>query len=234
MNFNLKERTILLTIAGSRAYGMHTDSSDVDIKGCCIPPEKYRRGFKYHFEQADKPSNMYIFHNCLNNEEKKKASEGELEGSIYEIRKFFKLASDNNPNILDAIFCRNEEVRYITPLGKELRDFAPNFISKKCRWTFGKYAASQLARIETHRKWLLNPPTKALTRSECGLPEYTEIPKDQLLAAESAVKKKVDSWEIDFADLDQATKMYILNQMYKYLAEINITSDTKRSVFNSF
>jgi hypothetical protein len=54
-----------------------------------------------------------------------------------------------------------------------------------------------------------------------------EIPKDQLLTAEAAVRKKVDSWEIDFDQLDPATKMYILNQMYENLTEIGITSDSK-------
>ena len=34
----LQRHIVYLTIHGSRAYGMATDSSDLDIKGIVIPP----------------------------------------------------------------------------------------------------------------------------------------------------------------------------------------------------
>jgi predicted nucleotidyltransferase len=230
MNFDLKAHTILMVLSGSRAYGMQTEASDVDVKGVCIPPVEYRNGFLHNFEQADKPGSMSVFYDCLNDEEKALADKGDYEGSVYEIRKFFKLATDNNPNILDVLFCRDEEVRHITPLGRKLRDNRHKFLSTRCRWTFAGYAKAQLKRIETHKKWLLNPPLDVdgkPKRSDYGLADEMEIPKDQLLTAEAAVRKKVDSWEIDFDQLDPATKMYILNQMYENLTEIGITSDSK-------
>ncbi|KKN67671.1 hypothetical protein LCGC14_0459300 [marine sediment metagenome] len=228
MNFNLRDRTILLTIAGSKAYGTSNCDSDVDVKGVAIPPAAYRDGFLHRFEQADKLGSMNVFYNDLNDEEKAKADQGEYEGSVYEIRKFFKLAADNNPNILDLLFCRDEDVRYITPLGQKLRDNRDKFLSTRCRWTFAGYAKAQLKRIETHRKWLIDPPpAKRPARIAFGLGEETEIPNDQLRTAEAVVKKKVDSWEIDFDQLDPATKMYILNQIYENLTEIGITSDSK-------
>ena len=151
MNFDLKERTILLTVAGSRAYGMSVSSSDVDVKGVCIPTKEYMMGFINNFEQADKPSHMMAFYDCLNKEEKLKADNKDFEGSVYGIKKFFKLAADNNPNILDILFCRDEEIRHITSAGVFLRNNRDSFISSKCRWTFAGYAKSQLKRIKLQR-----------------------------------------------------------------------------------
>lgn len=227
MNFNLKNKTVLLTVAGSRAYGTFTKDSDVDLKGACIPPAQYRDGFLHRFEQADKPYHMKSFYDKLLPEEKLKADEEELEGTVYEIRKFFKLAADCNPNILDVLFCRDKEVRYITPIGIELRRNANLFLSKKARWTFGGYAISQLKRIKTHRKWLLNPVLEKPERKDFDLPDDNLIPKDQLQAAEAAIKKKLDGWEIDFGDMDESSKLYIKNQIARNLSEQQITSDEK-------
>lgn len=46
MNFDLKPHTILLTLAGSRAYGTNTFTSDVDLKGVCVPPKEFYLGTK--------------------------------------------------------------------------------------------------------------------------------------------------------------------------------------------
>lgn len=51
MNFNLYNHTILLTLGGSRAYGIETLTSDWDYRGLCIPP--LRSYFvQPYFEQA--------------------------------------------------------------------------------------------------------------------------------------------------------------------------------------
>lgn len=227
MNFGLKERTILLTVAGSRAYGMHMPASDVDLKGICVPTAEYRKGFLHRFEQADKASHMMIFYDCLTPLEQGKADGGELEGTVYGIRKFFQLAADANPNILDLLYCRDEEVRLITPIGAKLRENAQLFLSKKARWTFGGYAVAQLKRINSHRKWILSPPSHNPTRAEYDLPERELIPKEQLLAAEASIRKKIDSWEVDFGIMDEASKLYVQNQISQNLAELEITADEK-------
>lgn len=221
MKFNLEERTILLTVAGSRAYGVHFPTSDVDVKGVAIPTRSYFYGYVDHFEQADKPSHLQSFISRMTEEERSAISSQKIEGSIYDIRKFMALATDNNPNILDALFCRDEEVRLCTPLGWRLREHRDLFLSAKCKFTFSGYAAAQLKRIRGHRAWLLSPPTHAPTRGEFGLPEHTLIPADQLLAVQAAVRKQIDSWEIDMSGVEPALIEHVQEQMGSALVEIS-------------
>jgi predicted nucleotidyltransferase len=225
---SLKDRTILLTLAGSRAYGMHTSASDVDVKGICVPTAEYFLGYFNTFHQTDDRKRVSeAFTDLLGPEELAKAKDGELEGTVYDVRKFFKLAADNNPNILDALFCRDQEVLQSNEFGDMIRDNAHIFLSKKARWTFAGYAFAQLKRIKTHKRWLMNPPTHKPDRNEYNLPDRSEIPKEQFNAAMDAIKKKIDGWEIDYGDMDEAAKLYVERQISDFLAELTITADEK-------
>ncbi len=161
----LKASTILLTRSGSHAYGTNLPTSDVDVKGVCIPPEPYFLGFASKFEQAE--------------------FKEPADGTIYDIRKFFNLAADCNPNIIEVLFVAEEDVLAATPLGAKLRANAKLFLSKKARHTFSGYAIAQLKRIRTHRRWLLSPPKEEPTRKTFGLPETTVIAADERGAAEA-------------------------------------------------
>lgn len=218
MNFDLKARTHLLVVAGSRCYGIHTDASDVDVKGVCVPSLPYFLGYLQNFDQADKASHMEPFIELMNGEEKAAIERDKIEGSIYNLVKFVKLAAGCNPNILDVIFCRDEEVRLATPIGRKLRAAAPQFISAKAKHTFSGYAAAQLKRIKGHKRWLLDPPTHKPTRGEYGLPEFTLIPKDQLAAVQAAVSKQIDRWEVDFGTLADSEIVHIQGHVANFLA----------------
>jgi uncharacterized protein len=222
MDFDLRSRTILLTVAGSRAYGIHRPGSDVDLKGVAVPTEPYFHGFARKFEQADKSAEMAPFADLLSAEEAAAVAATKLEGTVYDVRKFLTLAADNNPNILDVLFCRDEEVRLATPVGRLLRENRDLFLSAKAKHTFSGYASAQLKRIKGHRKWLLEPPDHVPTRAEFGLPEHTLIPADQLAAANAAVRKKIDGWELDLSGLSDAEIIHVHDQVAHHLAEIRV------------
>jgi predicted nucleotidyltransferase len=222
MDFNLRDRTILLVVAGSRAYGIHTSASDVDVKGIAIPPAFYFHGCALKFEQADGVEHIRTFVPDLNLDEQTIVAGTKLEGTVYEIRKILSLCAEANPNCLDLLFCRDEEVRLITPLGRKLREHRHLFLSAKARFSFAGYAHAQLKRIRGHRAYLLNPPDHQPTRAEFGLPEHTLLPADQLAAAEAAVRKRVDQWEFDFSGLPEALIVQVENQIAGHLAEMRV------------
>jgi predicted nucleotidyltransferase len=223
MEFDLRAHTHLLVISGSRAYDLHGPASDVDVKGVVIPPPRYYHGCMLAFEQADQASQLAVFDADLREHER---AAGRLEGSVYEVRKLLRLAAEANPNILDVLFCRDEEVRLATPIGRKLRDHRHLFVTAKARHTFSGYATAQLKRIETHRRWLLHPPVKEPQRADFDLPERTLIPADQLAAARAAIQKKLESWSIDFGALEEASKLDLQARIASLLAEQGITADS--------
>lgn len=203
----LDGRTILLARHGSHAYGTSTPESDVDLKGIAIPPPAYYFGFTRRFEQAvtSEPYDMTIF----------------------EIAKFFRLAADCNPGILEVLWAEDGDYPHLTALGERVLERREDFLSKKVRYTFSGYAMSQLKRIRSHRRWLLDPPAGPPSRADYGLPERTVIPKDQLMAAEAAITKKVDQWNLDLTGLDPAARTQLLASWSEMLAEMSIASDER-------
>ena len=78
------DRTVLLVRHGSHAYGTNTAASDEDFKGIIIPPKEYYFGTIHRLEQIElKAPNP--------------------DAVIYEIRKFFNLAMDCNPAIIEVL-----------------------------------------------------------------------------------------------------------------------------------
>jgi predicted nucleotidyltransferase len=225
MDFDLRAHTILLTVSGSRAYGVHRPDSDVDLRGVAIPPASYLHGFLRRFEQADDPGAMAQFEDVLSVAERKATAGTKLEGTVYSLVKFARLAVDCNPNILDVLFCRDEEVRLSTALGDRLRSARPQFLSAKARHTYSGYAMSQLKRIEGHRKWLLDPPTRPPTRAEFQLPEVSVMPADQRAAAAAAIRKQIDRWEIDYGDLAPSQVVALQERMADVLTDKSIGAD---------
>jgi len=226
--FDVRERTILLTLSGSRCYGIQKTDSDIDIKGAAVPTKPYIYGI-LEFKELDwQPDIEAKYKFLFTGEDLKIIERTKLEGSVYHISKFIKMATSCNPNILDVLFCRDEDVLILTPLGKMLRESRDIFISVKAKFRFSGYAIGQLRKINTHRKWLLNPPEAPPERSEFGLGAEPELDRDQMNTAFAVIQRRLDSWEIDYGDLDDAEIIYIQTQIKDYLAEIMNTTDREK------
>ena len=151
------------TVHGSQAYGLATPASDVDLKGVLVGPAAWYHGYLGGPEQV------------------------ELTGDHvrYELRKYFRLAAAANPTVLELLWTPQECHVHITPAGERLLAAREQFLSLRVKDSFSGYAMSQLGRIKTHRKWVMNPPQKEPQRVDFGLPERAQISRDQLGAVEA-------------------------------------------------
>jgi uncharacterized protein len=166
--------TILLAKIGSHAYGTNTPESDLDIKGVCIAPLEYYLGFKEFFQKDDgwdnpndPPSGLFPI------------LEGVKDCCIYELRKFIKLAASNNPTILEMLWLNDYE--YLSPVGKNLVNHRQDFLSKRVKHSYSGYAYAQLRKVESHRRWLLDPPTRRPEASDFGIDDnHQPLTKEQM------------------------------------------------------
>jgi uncharacterized protein len=170
----LPTRTIFLARAGSHAYGLNTETSDIDVRGICVPPRQYFHGFTHRFEQMVQHEPVDL--------------------TVFGLVKFCALAAECNPNIIEILWTDESDwLEICRPVGEWLIEARDVFLSQKAKHTFSGYAIAQLKRIRTHRKWLLRPPTHQPTRAEYELPEATVVPADVLGAIESVQASGLDA-----------------------------------------
>jgi predicted nucleotidyltransferase len=233
MKFDITKHIILLNVAGSRAYGIHKESSDMDMSGICVQPTSYLLGYDNVFEQFQdvksliNDSKYSEFQSKINQDHLRLAKEKGCEGTVFSLQKFFRLASGCNPNIMDILFSDEENIVYQHPIANRIRDNRYAFLSKKAKFTYAGYAISQLKRIETHKKWLIDVPSRP-ERSDFDLPERTLLSKESLGSIESMIRKKMDQWEIDYTGVDDAVQIALREQIEKMLAEISLYSRSDR------
>jgi uncharacterized protein len=196
----LPSNTIYLSRFGSHAYGTNIPTSDLDLRGICVAPKEYYLGFNLKFEQADQK---------------------EPDFTVFDIKKFFALAADCNPNALEIIFTEPEDHIIETPVALKLLEKRDLFLSQRAKYSLAGYAHAQMRRILTHRGYLLHPCEVPPTRAEFGLPERTVIPADQLEAAKAAIKKRLDGWSWhELEDVGQDTRLAIQEEFEKRLLDI--------------
>jgi len=142
----LPNNTVYLTYVGSTAYGASSDASDLDCYGIVIPPKSclfpHLDGEIYGFGSQKKRFEQYQQHHIQ--------YEGkEYDFQIFNIVKFFNLAMDNNPSVIDTLYTPQECVIHLTHIGNMIRDNRNLFISKKCFHRFRGYAFSQMHKMKT-------------------------------------------------------------------------------------
>lgn len=119
-----------VTLAGSHAYGTTTEDSDIDLRGW------------YHSSIAD------LLGLEVTNHKETQVEFGDTDSVFYSFHKFIKLLTNCNPNIIELLGTRPEQVVYMRDDAKYLRDHVEMFLSKRAFITFAGYATQQLRRLE--------------------------------------------------------------------------------------
>jgi uncharacterized protein len=194
----LRPRTILLTRHGSHAYGLNMPTSDEDYKGVAVPPREYFLGCANVFEQAESSAPDLV---------------------IYEVRKFFRLARDCNPNIIEVLYTDPSDHLVCTPVGEQLLAGRDLFLSKKARHTFSGYAMAQLKRLSSHQRWLRDPPAAAPRREDFGLPPATDAEREPAGAALAEIERELSSWdELSSLGLEGPARAALRSKLAAHLA----------------
>lgn len=123
---HLGSNILILTTAGSIAYGTNVDTSDIDVRGVTVETKQDIMGLS-SFEQFEDRTTDTV---------------------IYGLKKFITLCLNSNPNVLEILGTRPEHLLVITKEGQLLRDNVDLFLSKKAIQSFGNYASAQLRRLQ--------------------------------------------------------------------------------------
>jgi uncharacterized protein len=111
-------------VAGSQAYGLAHESSDVDRRGFYLPPADLE------WSLAGVPEQL----------------ESESEEVYWELEKFLRLALKANPNALECLY--SPLVEHSTPIADELLAMRHIFLSQHVHRTYNAYVLSQFKKLE--------------------------------------------------------------------------------------
>lgn len=139
------------TIMGSMAYGVESESSDWDVYGFCIPPKDnvfpHLSGEIPGFGRQIQRFEQFQQHHITDPD----AAGGhgrEYDVTIFSIVKYFQLAMENNPNVIDSLFTPASAVLHSTRIGQMVRDRRRDFLHKGAWHKFKGYAYSQVHKME--------------------------------------------------------------------------------------
>lgn len=123
---HLGKNILILTTAGSIAYGTNVSTSDIDVRGVTVETRQDIMGLST-FEQFEDRTTDTV---------------------IYGLKKFISLCLNSNPNVLEILGTKPEHLLIINEEGKLLRDNIDLFLSKRAIQSFGNYATAQLRRLQ--------------------------------------------------------------------------------------
>jgi len=126
-------------IAGSYAYGTNTEESDIDLRGIFVLPNDFFLSMTDPIKQVSDEKNDTTF---------------------YELRRYFELAKDCNPNITEMLYSPSDCTKIVSPEMDRILSERNIFISKKAYHSFSGYAFAQVKRSRGQNKWVNNPQSE--------------------------------------------------------------------------
>ena len=126
---------IIRVEVGSTAHGMGTGADDLDLMGVYIETPEQTLGIeptREHYVSRTQPEGV-------------RSGPGDVDLTMYGLRKFLRLATAGNPTVLVLLY--GGTVHASTPLGEGLRALAPAIVSRRAGHRFLGYLDGQLERM---------------------------------------------------------------------------------------
>lgn len=121
----VEQRTVYAAVVGSRAFGLDVDASDFDVRGT------YQAPTSSFWSLVKPPAHV----------------EGPRpEQFSWELERFCELALKANPNLLEVL--HSPKVLTCTPVGRELLELRPAFLSRLAHTTYAGYVLSQAKKLQ--------------------------------------------------------------------------------------
>lgn len=143
------------TLMGSVAYGVSSDTSDADVYGFAIPPKEmvfpHLAGEIPGFGTQIKRFEQYQEHH-IKDPDAQGGHGREWDLQIFSLVRFFQLAMENNPNVLDSLFTPVSCVLHVNRIGNMVRDRRRDFLHKGAWHKFKGYSYSMMNRIRTSER----------------------------------------------------------------------------------
>lgn len=138
--------TILRGLVGSSVHGLVlSGTDDRDEMGVCLEARRYIVGFG-RFEQ-------WVYRSAAEREgdDGARSQAGDLDLTIYSLRKWARLALQGNPTVLLLLFLPDDAVVMRTSVGQQLQELAPAFASRLAGKRFLGYLEAQRQRLVGER-----------------------------------------------------------------------------------
>jgi hypothetical protein len=136
--------TILRGLVGSTVHGLNVNDGieDRDEMGICVEPLENAMALWDPFEQ-------FIYRSAAEREGRANARStgGDLDLTIYSLRKWARLALKGNPTIMLLLFTPEDQLVYCDELGAELRALTSSIVSRRVQGPFLGYLQAQKQRL---------------------------------------------------------------------------------------
>lgn len=129
--------TILLTVVGTTVHGCGVDDQDDrDELGICVEPAEYVIGLRrfQQYESRTQPTGV-------------RSGPGDLDRTVYSLRKWMRLALQGNPTILVPLFTPVDALVLLTEHGRYLRAHPELVLSRQAGLRFLGYLNAQREKL---------------------------------------------------------------------------------------
>lgn len=143
-----RDNAVLVTRVGSTVHGVTVaNQDDEDQLGICVEPPEYVIGLRRfeQFEYRTQPTGH-------------RSGPGDVDLTIYSLRKWLRLAVAGNPSILVPLFVPLVHVLHATALGVDIRHDPSWLLSRQAGHRFLGYLRSQRAKLLGERGNMTNRP----------------------------------------------------------------------------